>query len=310
MAHSLEVTSTWGTSAAARWSILVHGGAGDIAPESADLHARGCHDAALAAAEILAGGGSALDAVERAVQKLEKNPIFNAGKGASLTDAGTIELDASIMSGADLRAGAVCSLPPFYNPVSIARQVLDANGPVLYAGRGAERFATACGFLPCADADLITAAAKKRWEIVRATGKPVGYAGGTVGAVAFDCNGHLAAATSTGGTMNKPRGRVGDSPILGAGTYADDAGGACSTTGDGEAFLRLCLAKEASTLMGAGQLPEAVARALIARLGARVGGAGGTILVDASGRLGLARSTKTMAWAAQCAGWNEPKSGL
>ncbi|HEX7662883.1 MAG TPA: isoaspartyl peptidase/L-asparaginase, partial [Polyangiaceae bacterium] len=120
MARALEVTSTWGTSAATRWAILVHGGAGDIAADTADLHARGCHDAAAAAAEILAKGGSALDAVERAVQKLEKNPIFNAGKGASLTDAGTIELDASIMNGADLRAGAVCALPPFYNPVSIA----------------------------------------------------------------------------------------------------------------------------------------------------------------------------------------------
>ena len=197
------------------------------------------------------------------------------------------------------------------NPVSIARQVLEANGPVLYAGRGAERFATARGFLPCADADLITAAAKKRWEMTRASGKQTGYAGGTVGAVAFDWNGHVAAATSTGGKMMKPRGRVGDSPILGAGTYADDTSGACSNTGDGEAFLKLCLAKEACVRMESGtDLPEAVARAVIARLGSRTDGTGGTILVDRAGRLGLARSTKTMSWAAQIAEWSEPRSGL
>ncbi|MGH7283280.1 MAG: isoaspartyl peptidase/L-asparaginase family protein [Polyangiaceae bacterium] len=318
MAPPIEVTATWGTSVPAAWSILVHGGAGDLQDSDCEAHAKGCEEAARAGAEILNRGGSALDAVERAVQKLEKNPIFNAGKGASLTDAGTIELDASIMSGADLRAGAVCSLPPFYNPISIARQVLEAGGPVLLSANGAERFAIARGFSPCADADLITPKAKKRWETLRSKGESAGYAGGTVGAVAFDVQGHVAAATSTGGMMNKPRGRVGDSPLIGAGTYADDRSGACSNTGDGEAVIRLVLAREAcfyvqDTNKDARQvgthLPEVAARKAIALLGERTQATGGMIFVDAKGRMGLARSTKTMSWAAHSAGWPDARSG-
>ena len=308
MARPVEVTATWGTSASSAWSILVHGGAGELPDDAREAHASGCAEAARAGAEILKTGGTALDAVERAVQKLEKNPIFNAGKGASLTDAGTIELDASIMSGADLRAGGVCTLPPFYNPISIARQVLEAGGPVLLSGKGAERFAIAQGFSPCADADLITPNAKKRWEALRSKGESAGYAGGTVGAVAFDVHGHVAAATSTGGKMNKPRGRVGDSPLIGAGTYADDRSGACSNTGDGEAVMRLVLAKEACDYLE-NTTPEVAARRAIALMGDRVGGTGGTILVDAQGRMGLARSTKTMSWAAVSAGWSEPRAG-
>lgn len=308
MVPPIEVTATWGTSTAAPWSILIHGGAGDIPPEAYEAHAQGCAEAARAGAEILSAGGSALDAVERAVEKLEKNPIFNAGKGASLTDAGTIELDASIMSGADLRAGAVCSLPPFYTPIAIARQILEGDGPVLLSGEGASRFAIARGFSPCADADLITPAAKRKWEALRLRGGSAGYAGGTVGAVAFDIDGHVAAATSTGGFMNKPRGRVGDSPILGAGTYADDRSGACSNTGDGEAVMRLCLAKEACIYMQNAN-PESAARRAITLMSERTTGTGGIILVDASGRMGLARSTKCMSWAAMSAGWPEPLSG-
>lgn len=308
MVRPIEVTATWGTSAPAAWSILVHGGAGEVPDDARDAHAKGCEEAARAGAEILKAGGTALDAVERAVQKLEKNPIFNAGKGASLTDAGTIELDASIMSGADLRAGAVCTLPPFYNPISIARHVLEAGGPVLLSASGAERFAIARGFSPCADADLITPNAKKRWEALRSKGESAGYAGGTVGAVAFDTQGHVAAATSTGGKMNKPRGRVGDSPILGAGTYADDRSGACSNTGDGEAVMRVVLAKEACSYMQ-NATPEVAARRAIALLGDRAQGTGGIILVDAQGRLGLARSTKTMSWGALGADRSDARFG-
>lgn len=308
MVRPIEVTATWGTSTHAPWSILIHGGAGDLLPEAYEAHALGCAEAAKAGAEILSAGGSALDAVERAVEKLEKNPIYNAGKGASLTDAGTVELDASIMSGADLRAGAVCTLPPFYTPIAIARQVLEAGGPILLSGEGASRFAIARGFSPCADADLITPNAKRKWEALRTRGTTSGYAGGTVGAVAFDIGGHVAAATSTGGLMNKPRGRVGDSPILGAGTYADDRSGACSNTGDGEAVMRLCLAKEACMYMQ-NATPESAARSAIALMCERTDGTGGIILVDRAGRMGLARSTKTMSWAAMSAGWSEPRSG-
>ncbi|MEO8874233.1 MAG: isoaspartyl peptidase/L-asparaginase [Polyangiaceae bacterium] len=310
MAGPVLVKATWGTSAHSGWSILVHGGAGDVSDEAIASHVDGCREAVEVGGRALAAGGTALDAAQKAVEALENNPLFNAGKGASLTDAGTIELDASIMSGEGLRAGGVCSLPPFYNPIAIARQVLESGGPVLYADRGAERFALDRGFIRATDADLITARSRERWEHVRATGSVAGYAGGTVGAVAIDSKGHTAAATSTGGMMNKPRGRVGDSPIIGAGTYADDDSGACSNTGDGEAVIRLCLAREACCLLLGGKaLPETVARQAIALLGEKASGSGGMILIDKFGRMGLARSTKTMAWGAMSAGWSEPRSG-
>jgi L-asparaginase / beta-aspartyl-peptidase len=304
-----QVTAAWGTSTNASWSILVHGGAGTVADDALAAHRQGCFDAAQVGGRLLATGGSALDAVQRAVEALENNPLYNAGRGASLTDAGTVELDASIMSGHELRAGAVCALPPFRNPIAIARQVLEADGPVLYADRGAERFAVDRGFSRVSDDDLITPRSRERWEIIRKSGGIVGFAGGTVGAVAVDSNGHVAAATSTGGMMNKPRGRVGDSPLIGAGTYADDEAGCCSNTGDGEAVIRLVLAKEACALLKAKMQPEAAARVAITLLGERAGGSGGIILVDPNGRMGLARSTKTMSWGAMSAGWSEPRSG-
>jgi beta-aspartyl-peptidase (threonine type) len=287
----------------------VHGGAGTVPEDAIEAHARGCFDAAEIGGRLLSAGGSALDAVQRAVEALENNPLYNAGRGASLTDAGTIELDASIMSGDELRAGAVCALPPFRNPIAIARQVLEAGGPVLYADRGAERFALDRGFARASDDDLITEKSRARWEIVRNSGGIVGFAGGTVGAVALDSKGHVAAATSTGGMMNKPRGRVGDSPLIGAGTYADDEAGSCSNTGDGEAVIRVVLAKEACSMLKNKTLPETAARQAIALLGDRAGGSGGIILVDPNGRMGLARSTKTMSWGAMSAGWSAPKSG-
>ncbi len=303
------VTATWGTSTNALWSIVVHGGAGSVADDAIEAHQRGCLDAAEVGGRLLAAGGTALDAVQRAVEALENNPLYNAGRGASLTDAGTVELDASIMSGDALKAGAVCSLPPFRNPIAIARQVLEAGGPVLYSDRGAERFAVDRGFSRATDNDLITDKARARWEIARKSGQIVGFAGGTVGAVALDSKGHVAAATSTGGSMNKPRGRVGDSPLIGAGTYADDEAGSASNTGDGEAVIRLCLAKEACALMKAKTLPETAARQAITLLGERGVGSGGIILVDPNGRMGLARSTKSMSWGAMSAGWSAARSG-
>ncbi len=304
-----KVTATWGTSANATWSILVHGGAGTVPEDAQGAHTRGCFDAAEIGGRLLSAGGSALDAVQRAVEALENNPLYNAGRGASLTDAGTIELDASIMSGDELRAGALCALPAFRNPIAIARQVLESGGPVLYADRGAERFALDRGFSRASDDDLITEKSRARWEIVRNSGGIVGFAGGTVGAVALDSKGHVAAATSTGGMMNKPRGRVGDSPLIGAGTYADDEAGSCSNTGDGEAVIRVVLAKEACWMLKNKTLPETAARQAIALLAERAGGSGGIILVDPNGRMGLARSTKTMSWGAMSAGWTEPRSG-
>jgi beta-aspartyl-peptidase (threonine type) len=298
MNESLErVTASWGHAEGA-WSILVHGGAGEVDPARIPAHVAGCRRAADAGAEVLRAGGSALDAVQRAVTALEDDPSFNAGTGACLNADGEIELDASIMEGASLRAGAVCALPPFKNPIGIARAVLEDGRHVLYADRGAERFALQHGFVRAASAEMTTERARATFEKARAKQATEGWAGGTVGAVARDSSGHVAAATSTGGRVNKAVGRVGDSPILGAGNYADDEGGACSNTGDGEAVMRVCLAKAAIDWLRAGQDPHEAARAAIELLGRRAKGAGGIILVDCHGRLGLARNTHTMTWAA------------
>ena len=304
-----DVTFSWGDDQGPGpegWSILVHGGAGDVRAERIPAHVEGCRAAVAAGAAVLRGKGSALDAVQRAVEALEDDPHFNAGRGACLTEAGTIELDASIMDGA-LRAGGVCALPPFAHPIAIARAVLEDGAHVLYADRGAEAFALAHGFTRAADDALVTDDARARLAAVRAGKVGGNWAGGTVGAVARDANGNVAAATSTGGRVNKRVGRVGDSPILGAGTYADDAAGACSNTGDGEAIMRVCLAKAAIDALRAGARPEEAATAAIELLVTRGGGpgragSGGTILVDAAGRMGLARSTRTMTWAAARAG--------
>jgi len=294
-----RVTASWGAGASA-WSVLVHGGAGDLAAEDATRHTEGCRAATRAAAEVLRGGGTALDAVQRAVVVLEDDPSFNAGTGACLNSEGLIELDASIMEGTRLRAGGVCALAPFLHPVSIARAVLEDGHHVLYAGEGATRFAVAQGFTPSTAAAMTTDAVRGRWLAAgaKASGEGDRWAGGTVGAVARDAQGRVAAATSTGGRMNKRPGRVGDSPIPGAGNYADDDGGACSATGEGEAVLRLCLAKVAVDLMRARAHPEEAARVVIRQMAARVGGTGGVILVDSAGRLGFARNTRTMTWAA------------
>ncbi|HEY3820774.1 MAG TPA: isoaspartyl peptidase/L-asparaginase [Polyangiaceae bacterium] len=296
-----RVTASWGAPAGG-WSVLVHGGAGDVAAERMARHVDGCRAAAQVAADVLRAGGAALDAVERAVVVLEDDPSFNAGTGACLNAEGLIELDASIMEGASLRAGGVCALRPFLHPISIARAVLEDGLHVLYAAEGAARFAVAHGFTASTSEAMTTDAARARWQAVRAKAGAEaghdGWAGGTVGVVARDARGVVAAATSTGGRVNKRAGRVGDSPILGAGNYADDDGGACSATGDGEAVLRLCLAKAAVDLMRARVPAEEAARAVIRQLGGRLGGTGGVILVDRAGRLGFARNTRTMTWAA------------
>jgi beta-aspartyl-peptidase (threonine type) len=305
------ITASWGT-APAQWSVIVHGGAGDLPADRVERHVQGCRQAALAAAEILRAGGSALDAVERAVIALEDDPSFNAGTGACLNEEGLIELDAAIVEGTGLRAGAVCALPPFANPIAIARAVLEDGRHVLYAAEGAARFALEHGFARATSEAMTTEHARARWvdiqaaRVAAATGA-VGRTGsgsaggGTVGAVARDARGGVAAATRTGGRIDKRVGRVGDSPVLGAGTYADDEAGACSATGAGEAILRVGLSRGAADLLRAGVHPEEAARAAIRSMGARVGGTGGVIVVDRAGRLGFARNTRTMTWAAAAA---------
>jgi L-asparaginase / beta-aspartyl-peptidase len=292
-----SVTASW-AHGPCEWSIVVHGGAGDVAAERIPLHIAGCERAAAAGAEVLAAGGSALDAVERAVRVLEDDPSFNAGTGACLNEDGAIELDASIMDGTTLRAGGVCALPPFKNPIAIARRVMDQSRHVLLAGDGAVRFAIGQGFERADPATMITDLARARLEAARAKHATEGWAGGTVGAVARDASGRLAAATSTGGMVNKLVGRVGDSPIVGAGTYADDTTGACSTTGHGESMIRVCLAKTASDAVRT-STPESAARASLDMMFVRTTGTGGAIVVGRDGSLGLARTTRTMSWAAE-----------
>ncbi len=282
---------------AGRLCVLVHGGAGNVAPDRRPLHAEGCLRAARAAAEILARGGDALEAVERAVRALEDDPLFNAGTGACLNEEGRVEHDASIMEGRGLRAGGVCALAGFANPIAIARAALEDGRHVLYAAEGAARFAASRGFEPVGDAALITDAARAALTAARAGQGVVGWAGGTVGAIARDPSGLYAAATSTGGMVNKRVGRVGDSPLIGAGTYADDEAGAVSTTGHGEAMIRLGTAHAVAERMRAGARADEATRAEIERLSHRLHATGGIIALDAAGRWGLARSTATMSWA-------------
>ena len=280
--------------------MLVHGGAGDVPHEKIARHVDGCRAAAQAAEEVLRGGGSALDAVEKAVLAMEDDPSFNAGTGASLNAEGLIELDASIMEGSRLRAGAVCALPPFLHPVAVARAVLEDGEHVLYAAEGAARFAEAHGFTRSTAEAMTTQRWRARGGRRRGTRRDTTRLGGGNSGRrgARRERRSVAAATSTGGRIFKRAGRVGDSPVLGAGNYADDDGGACSMTGDGEAVMRLCLAKSAVDLMRARSHPEEAARAAIRQMATRLAGTGGIILVDRTGRLGFARNTRTMTWAA------------
>lgn len=279
----------------ARYVILVHGGAG-LVPEAARArHASGCLAAARAGARILEGGGSALDAVCAAVTVLEDDPSFNAGHGACLDETGHLSLDAAVMDGETLRVGALACLPPYANPVQIARKLMEAHGPVLLAGEGAAKFAKENGFSPMEESRMVTAVARERLAEAKARGVASGFAGGTVGAVACSLEGHVAAATSTGGKTNKALGRIGDSPLVGAGTYADDGEGAASGTGDGEAFIRLLLARRAT--MALKDEPDTAARRAIEALGGRTGALGGVILVSPRGEASFARNTPTMGYA-------------
>jgi len=281
--------------------LLVHGGAGDTPLDRRPAQAEGCRGAAELGARVLAAGGTALDAVVAAVAALEEDPLFNAGRGASLNETGAVELDACVMEGAQRRAGAVAALAPVESAVRVARAVLEDGRHVLLAGEGAARFAEGRGFRLLAPDALITDQARARLEGFRrgeVTGNWAGGAGDTVGAVALDGRGGVASATSTGGTVGKRAGRVGDSPIPGAGAWAEDGVGACSTTGAGEAILRSALALRAVDLLRAGvPAPEAAWAAVAAFGRAPVRGAGGLILVDARGRVGMAWNTATMSHA-------------
>jgi beta-aspartyl-peptidase (threonine type) len=258
--------------------ILVHGGAGRIEAERHDRLRAGVRAAAAAGHAILADGGAALDAVVAAVRVLEDDPELNAGTGSALTRDGTVETDAAVMDGAAQRFGAVAAVPDLGAPIAVARAVLDAGEHVLLAAE--------LGIRPAPRGALVTERARARLrEALAARGQPE-PGGGTVGAVARDRAGGFAAATSTGGITGKRRGRIGDSPIPGAGTWAD-ARCAVSATGDGEAILRVALSRDVSGRLAAGLgLREACAGALAA-LRRITGGHAGLIAVDADGGIAL-----------------------
>jgi beta-aspartyl-peptidase (threonine type) len=264
--------------------IIVHGGAGTLADgRETDSRLAGCREAAVSAWRLLAAGGTALDAAEAAVTVLENNPLFNAGTGASLNADGLVEMDASIMDGARLAAGAVAAVQGVRNPVQLARKVLDDGRHVLLAGAGALRFARQAGIEPCAPETLIVESQRLRWQAEH----------GTVGCVARDGNGEFAAATSTGGLFDKLAGRVGDSALIGCGTYAHSRG-AVSCTGIGEAIIRTVLAKAAADRLADGVAAPAAARATIDEFARATGSEAGLILIDADGGVGFAHNARHM----------------
>jgi len=289
-------------SEAIRPIVVVHGGAGDVPEERRPKHVEGCRRAAAEGLAVLTGGGGPLAAAECAVEVMEDDPLFNAGTGGSLTSAGTLELDASVMDGATLGFGGVCALPPFPTPIRIAHAVWEDGRHALYAAEGAAAFARERGFEPVDPETMITDRARERLRLHLAGRVGEGWAGGTVGAVACDAGGRVAAATSTGGTVGKRPGRVGDTPIPGAGTYAENGAGACSATGIGETIMRGCLARAVVDLMRDGMAADQAARRAIEVFGRRVDGSGGVVVVDCRGRPGMSFNTRTMSHAVARAG--------
>ncbi len=276
-----------------RPGLMVHGGAGaavDLAIDAARQD--GCARAYEIGWRVIAAGGTAIDAVVAAVVTLEDDPQFNAGVGSALTATGRVEMDASIMDGRTLNAGAVAVISRVRNPIRLAQAVMQDGRHVMMAGPGAETVAVQGGLTMADPQSFITEQARASWAARRA-GAP-----GTVGAVAVDRDGHVAAATSTGGISMKLDGRIGDSAVIGAGTYADDAAGAASCTGSGEAIIRLGLAKLAIDLLRSGRDPQDVAVEVMRDLTGRAHGAGGIIVIDRFGRIGSARNTPHMACAA------------
>ncbi len=313
-------------------ALIVHGGAGMIPPERYDAARAGCRAAAEAGWRALLAGGSALDATQAAIMALEDNPSFNAGTGAVLTSNGHAELDAGLMDGESLHVGAVAGVQRIKNPVALARAVL-ASPHVLLVGPGAELFATESGIALCDPETLVTPEQRARWQRGYRDGDDVnagpamggldvggvgqaasvhsdGHKHGTVGAVAIDAQGRIAAGASTGGIAAKHPGRVGDTPLPGCGFIAENGLGGVSSTGHGEDFIRLTLARRALDYMAGGMSAQAAAEAAIRLLGERVGGHGGLITLDAQGRPGFARNTPAMAYAYMLEGAAEIVAGV
>ncbi len=289
------------------WALVIHGGAGGPAKgtmtdEAEKQYVERLTEALLLGTKILSQGGTSLGAVQAVVAFMEDCPLFNAGKGAVLNEVGKAELDASIMDGQTGRAGAVACVTTIKNPILAAREVMDKTAHVMLVGKGADDFAKAAGLKLVEPFYFITPErqeAWKKWKLAAPAGKGTLPAekqkGGTVGAVALDLKGNLAAATSTGGMMGKMAGRVGDSPVIGAGTYANNATCAVSATGQGEFFIRNVVAYDLSALMEYKNMPleEAANMLIMEKLGSQKA-SGGLIAVDKNGNIAMPFNTNAM----------------
>jgi beta-aspartyl-peptidase (threonine type) len=307
--------------------LVVHGGAWAIPDDMVDAHLLGVRRALDAGWHVLEQGGRALDAVQTAIVHMEDDETFDAGRGSFLTRDGRVQMDALMMDGATLRAGGVGCVERIRNPITAARLVLDESPHVYFVTEGAERFAQEHGMQLCRNEELVIpreVARLKEAQAKAAAGEPdTTFAGSpdpasmkagtlsagrspaghsddghdTVGAVALDVEGNIAAGTSTGGTVNKAPGRVGDSSLIGCGCYADNQSAAVSCTGWGEPIMKLVLAKWAADRVQGGGAPDAVSQEAIFHLQRRLNGHGGIILLDQRGRFGIAHNTPRMAWA-------------
>jgi beta-aspartyl-peptidase (threonine type) len=296
-------------------ALIVHGGAWDIPDEAVDACKSGCQRALTAGWSLLASGGSALDAVEAAIMVLEDDPVFDAGYGSHLNLDGHVECDAIVMNGATLRSGAAATLQRVKNPIQLARKILENCPHMMLVAAGAERFAKEQGIQLCKPEELVSEAEQEAWMKCKADKHAAehhrGHEQGTVGAVAIDRDGRLFAGTSTGGTCCKLPGRVGDSPLIGCGCYADSEAGGVSCTGYGEAIMKIVMAKTAVDLLrsrttcvdptaavDACDLSSAdlAAREAVHILGKRTHATGGLILLDRQGNPGFAFNTPRMAY--------------
>lgn len=290
-------------------SLIVHGGAWDIPDDAVEACQTGCQRALTAGWSILTSGGSAVDAIEAAIVVLENDPVFDAGFGSHLNLDGKVECDAIVMDGATLRAGAAATLQRIRNPIRLARKILETCPHMMLVAEGAERYAKANGISLCDNKELISPAEWSAWQQCKKDAHAAkhhrGHEQGTVGAVAIDSQGALFAATSTGGTCCKLPGRVGDSPLIGCGCYADSEAGGVSSTGYGEAIMKVVMAKAAvDRLRGSAEptsdspsgRPMRVAEQTIAELARRTKATAGLILLDREGDPGFAFNTPRLAY--------------
>lgn len=284
-------------------AIIVHGGAWNIPKEKHEAHLEGCRRAAELGRKSLWQGTSALDVVEKAVRLLEDDPTFDAGLGSFLNSIGEVEMDAMIMDGTDLRFGAVGSVQCIRHPVTLAREILEDGRHSFLVGMGALRYARNIGMETITSKELLIDRELERWKEIqldktfttRTIFEHTGPTMGTVGAVAIDERGRIAAATSTGGTPNKLPGRLGDSSIVGCGAYADDESAGVSATGWGESIMKVTLASRICQLVEQEKSAMEAAQMAVDRLGSKVDGLGGVIVIDHEGEIGYAHNTPCMA---------------